>query len=139
MTPRSRYETVSLDTCPPHLLVAHLLNRAIHYTEVAERALGKGDVANCHEELMRAQQVIRVLRTGLRPDAAPELASSLDRVYEWAGIRLVDANVRKDMANLEDVRMVLRTLESAWRQAGDLDRTSPATELAVHTREEVGR
>jgi flagellin-specific chaperone FliS len=39
---------------------------------------------------------------------------SLDELYRWSNLRLLDAAVHNDVAPIEDVLQVFRTLRDAW-------------------------
>ena len=119
------YTAVVQDTTPQHRVVEVVLERAIHHIARAEAAIERRQPLVAHDGLMRAQMAVGALRVALRPEVAPELVSQLDAIYRFTQDRLVQANVRKDAADLPQLRKVLDILRDAFAQAAQREAMQP--------------
>lgn len=113
-----RYEQISRDTAPPHLIVAHVLNRAGRYVGQMRHALEANDPGAAGDWYLKAYTALTALRDALRPEQGPEVAASFDRLYAWCQAQLERARQEADAAFLDGVCEVMATLETAWRQVG---------------------
>ncbi len=67
--------------------------------------------------LQKAQDLIVELMCALNPEAFPELAGNLERLYQYMYQRLVMANVQDDVAMLDDVGNLVSELRESWAEA----------------------
>jgi len=76
-----------------------------------------GDTAQKGLALSRAIDIVESgLRASLDHEAGGEIAADLDRLYEYMGRRLMQANLRNDTGALDEVDRLLADLGSAWQQ-----------------------
>jgi flagellar protein FliS len=72
------------------------------------------DIAATHDRLLRAQQIVLELSTSLKADVAPELCGKLASLYNYVYRLLIDANVTKDLAKLDEALGLLRFQRETW-------------------------
>jgi flagellar protein FliS len=111
------YRETQVSTLPQPLWPSAAYAGVLTLIGRAERAIRRGDAAAAHEALTRAQQIVQVLRTSLRPDGAG-LSERLDSLYQYVLGQLAQANLNKDAAGLQMVAQVLGPLREAWETAG---------------------
>lgn len=119
---RDRYRSGAVATASPAALVTMLFDRAMSAVDRAETLLDDPSaqaIADAHEELARAQDIVSELQLSLDHERGGEIATGLHGLYDFCLDRLLRANLAKDPAPLPEVRHVLTTLRQAWVEAVD--------------------
>ncbi|MGP8208240.1 MAG: flagellar export chaperone FliS [Acidimicrobiales bacterium] len=115
---RSTYLANAVAGAPRERLLTMLYDALLNNIAVAEDAMGQKDFYTLNERLLRAEEIVLVLRGSLKPEiwsGGPALMSIYDYVYKL----LVRGNVHKDAGALSDARRVLEPLQAAWHVAAD--------------------
>lgn len=99
-----------------HGLIALMFDATVERIALARAHLGRGDVAAKARELHAAAQLVDGLRMSLDKTRGGEIAENLDRLYEWASTRLVEANAGNDARALAEVEKVIDELRAGWRE-----------------------
>ncbi|MDR3331565.1 MAG: flagellar export chaperone FliS [Synergistaceae bacterium] len=89
----------------------------IRSCNAAEKAIDSNDMEQINVNLQRAQSVVRELMVTLNLEQGGEVAVSLMKLYDYMYYQLVDANVRKDAAQIRMVRQMLEELKATWVEA----------------------
>jgi flagellar protein FliS len=113
---RNRFHTDGTAAMPQERILLALYERLLADLDHAAAAIGARDLNGSHDRLVHAQQIIEELHLALDPkawDGAGQLAS----LYLYANERLVEANLRKDVGPVLEVRGILAPLAATWRQA----------------------
>ena len=66
------------------------------------------------EAIGRAIGIVEGLRDALNMDAGGEVARNLDELYEYAAQRLLEGNLRNDVACLDEIAALLVEIQGAW-------------------------
>lgn len=113
----AQYRTVrAVDDVPdPHRIVTLLLAGVIESVRRAGACMAQGDVAGKHEAISRGLNILDGLRLSLDHEAGGEIAGGLESLYEYASMRLVEANAGDQRAPLDEVAGLLGEIESAWQ------------------------
>jgi flagellar protein FliS len=111
-----RYLAEKVNTATPAELIGMLYDAGIVAMQAGQAAAEAGQVQDTHRHLVRAQSIVVELRCSLNLSAG-EVAHNLDRLYEFLGRRLVDANLRKDAGIVAECIRVFTPLRDAWREA----------------------
>jgi flagellar protein FliS len=69
--------------------------------------------------LIKAQDIITELMISLDFDRGGEIAKNLFGLYVFMNRRLLDGNIKKDKAPLEEVKTLLIELRGAWAEVAD--------------------
>jgi flagellar secretion chaperone FliS len=145
LNPWTSYRQIATQTAPPGQLVLMLYEGAIRFLERAKLGFAKEDPAEFHQTIhnnvLRAQDIIRELNLSLNLEAGGQLAETLRRLYDYMDWRLNQANLRKELDGIEEVIGRLTVLRDAWaailpghRPPSDEARASglsPLSELAA--------
>lgn len=112
-----QYQSVNTETsimdADPHRLIQLLLEGALARIAKAIGCVQRGESEEKNNSINRAIAIIGGLRDSLDMDQG-ELATNLERLYEYMEYRLFQANVHNDVAALEEVGRLLGEIKSAW-------------------------
>jgi flagellar protein FliS len=67
-------------------------------------------------QLLKAQNILAELQSGLNMEAGGEFARTMHRLYDYHNRRLVEANIRKQVEPVIEVERLVRELRDAWAQ-----------------------
>lgn len=109
-----QYNNSKVLTASPAELTLMLYEGAIKFCNIAIVAIEKKDMQKAHNNIMKAEKIIDHLRVTL--DMKYPVAEDFDRIYEYLDWRLVQANMKKDPAMLEEVLMHLRSVRDTWKE-----------------------
>ncbi|MDN7139144.1 flagellar export chaperone FliS [Pseudomonas sp. JQ170] len=100
----------------PHRLVQMLMEGGLDRMAQAKGAISRGDVAQKGLLLGKAIDIISGLREGLDKEKAedPAALEQLDELYAYMIVRLTEANLRSDLAIIDEVAKLLITVKSGW-------------------------
>ncbi len=119
----SMYAKVGLETdvqaATPHRLVAMLFDGTFDAMAQAVQAIQAGNVELKGRALSRA---VRILDEGLRAGldlSAGQLATDLRELYGYVCMRLTQANLRGDVAAIEECQRLLSPVREAWAAIGN--------------------
>lgn len=113
---RQEAQVGSVQDASPHRLILILFDNAIEKTVTARSALERGDIAAKARCLCSAIRVVEGLWAATDPQAGGDLANNLRALYGYCLTELLSANLRNDLAKLNEVVDVLRLLRSAWAE-----------------------
>lgn len=120
-SPAQSYAKVSLDaaieTSDPHRLVLMLFDGAISAVSLARIHLNAGDIAQKGMAISKAIDLIsNGLQASLDIEAGGELAERLAALYDYMTQRLLFANLKNNVATLDEVSELLTGLRDAWAE-----------------------
>ena len=111
-TPYAQYERNKIMTATPAELTLMLYEGAIKFCNIAVMAMEKKDIQKAHNNIVRVQRIIEEFRSTL--DRKYAVAEDFDRVYVYILQRLLEANIKKDPAILEEILEHLRSMRDTW-------------------------
>lgn len=114
----NEYYENSVETETPGNLVIKLYEGAIRFLYLAEdgftpNARGFINHQEINTNLLKAQAIIHELRTTINYNGG-EIAKQLESLYAYMYQKLVDANRKKDLKLVIEVRGLLEELLEAW-------------------------
>jgi len=115
--PYRQYQTTQISTASTGELVLLLYDGAIRCLGMAELALEERSMDAANRNLYQAQEVVLELYAGLDYQQGGELAANLARLYLYIYRTLVQANLKKDIEKVREIRGLLDQLRAAWRVA----------------------
>lgn len=118
------YKTQQIMTASPQELTLMLYNGAIRFVNESIKAIENKDIPKAHETNIKAQNIVREFINSL--DMQYEVSRGLDQLYDYLEYRLIQANVKKDTAQLEEAKNMLTELRDTWSQAMKLARGQQA-------------
>ncbi len=115
------YKRVSVESsvseASPHKLVEMLFEGLLNNVGSAAAALERGDIkAKCQHVNIAVRILDEGLKGALNLKEGGDLAANLNGVYGYCVNQLTLANVRNDVALLQEVRNVIMPIADAWKQ-----------------------
>ena len=114
---KSYRETATL-TAPPGQIVLMLFEGAIRSLERSLPGFSNADPAEAnmiiHNNLQRAQEIIRELNSALNMEQGGEFAANMRRLYDYLERRIWESNLKKNSAGVGEVIRHLTVLRDAW-------------------------
>nr|WP_320148146.1 flagellar export chaperone FliS [uncultured Anaeromusa sp.] len=115
INPAAAYRNQQIMTASSEQLTLMLYDGAIRFLRGAITAIEANDMEKAHEMNMRTQEIVREFRQTLNMDI--ELSDNWDKLYEFMEYRLMEGNMKKDKAMLQDVLDLLRDMRDTWAEA----------------------
>ena len=110
----ARYNNSKVLTASPAELTLMLYEGAIKFCNIAILGIEQHDIQKAHTNIRKVEKIISEFRSTL--DRKYAVAEDFDRVYVYLLQRLLEANVKKDKAILEEVNMHLRSMRDNWKE-----------------------
>jgi len=123
-----QYLKTQVQTASKEQLVVMLYDGAIRFGEQAKSRIDAKDIEGAHNLLVKTQKIVMELLCALNTEEGGEIAGNLVALYKYMYGRLIEANIYKDKARLDEVLGMLRSLRTAWAQA--VDNMRKASEVA---------
>ena len=113
--PYNTYKQNTVKMASKEQLLLMLVDGAVKYTKIARLAIEKNDIARAHTELIRVQDIFTELMVTLDTNAG-QTYEDLFRVYEYIKSRLVQANIKKDVAIIDEVLPLIENVRDTWHE-----------------------
>lgn len=110
----AQYQNNKVMTASPAELTLMLYEGAIKFCNIAISAVENKDIEKAHHNIVKTEKIIDYLRMTL--DMKYKVAEDFERVYSYLARRLVEANMSKDQAILEEVNTHLRAMRDTWKE-----------------------
>jgi flagellar protein FliS len=104
----------SIEDAAPHRLIQLLMDGALDKIAAAKGFMERGDIPQKGAHIGRAISIIDGLRVSLDKSVGGEIAQNLENLYSYMMTRLTEANLRNDVAYLNEVAALLRQIKGAW-------------------------
>lgn len=112
--PYAQYNQNRILTASPAELTLMLYEGAIKFNNIAIIAIEKNEIEKASVNIIKAQRIIEEFRATL--DMKYSVAEDFERVYVYLHRRLIEANMSKDIAILEEVNTHLRSMRDTWKE-----------------------
>ena len=116
--PWKSYRQVATLTAPPGRIVLMLYEGALRSLDRALQGFSFDDPADAnmqiHNNLQRAQEIIRELNGALNMEQGGEFAATLRGLYDYFDRRIGESNLGKKRDGIEEVIRHLNELRDAW-------------------------
>lgn len=113
--PYQQYQQNVVNTSTPQELTLMLYNGLVKFLKLGIEAIEEKNNQSAHNNIIKAQNIIEEFMSTLNMDY--DISKNLYSIYEYMNWRLVDANIRKDKAVLEEVVGFAEDLRNTWSQA----------------------
>ena len=118
--PYEQYKQQSVMTATPAELTLMLYNGCIKFIKQAKLAIDKKDIEKAGNTILRAQDIIQELMATLNTDY--DISNNLYALYDYMYQRLIDANISKDKAPLDETLELITELRDTWTQVIKINR-----------------
>jgi flagellar protein FliS len=102
-------------TATPEQLQLMLYDGAIRFATQGRDAVVRKDFEASFEKLTRAQNIVLEMQSGLNYDVNRPLCERMASIYNFVYRKLVDGNVTRDVAHIDDALKVLRIERETWQ------------------------
>ena len=116
----AQYKNSSVLPASPAELTLMLYEGAINFCTIASVAIDNNDIEKAHINIVKTERIIDHLRMTL--DMKYPVAQDFERIYSYLSKRLVEANMTKDKAILEEVHGHLSAVRDTWKEVMRLNK-----------------
>lgn len=109
-----------MQTASPGELTLMLYNGCLKFIKLARKAIEEKNMEEKNTNLLKAQKIIRELMVTLNMDY--EVAKNMMVMYDYIYRRLVEANIKNDVAILEEVESYVTEFRDTWKQVIQINR-----------------
>lgn len=110
---------IDVNAATPHRLVQMLFDGLMEAFAQARGAMESGNVEQKGRAIGRAVRILdEGLKAALNLKDGGRLAADLNDLYAYATLRLTQANLRNDVAALEECKRLIQPLREAWTEIG---------------------
>lgn len=110
----SLYQGTKINTASPAELTLMLYDGAIKFSNIALLGLENMDYEKASTYIIKVQNIITEFRSTL--DFKYATAKDFDVIYEYIYGLLVQANIKKDKALLEEALVQIRNMRDLWKE-----------------------
>ncbi|OLS35963.1 flagellar export chaperone FliS [Alkalihalophilus pseudofirmus] len=97
-------------------LTALLYEACLMNLEDALGLIDQKEFVEANAKLQKASDIIHRLGAGINYEAGI-IADQLEQVYNYAADKIVEANIKKDKAMIEEVIQIIESIMSSWNEA----------------------
>lgn len=120
MNPYATYQTNSVTTALPQDLTLMLYEGLIKFAMMAKRNIEQGNIQDKNTYIQKAQAIIMELQLTLNKSIS--LSTDLNNLYDYMQGRLIDANIKNDVAAIDEVIGFAEEFRETWKEAMKLAR-----------------
>jgi flagellar protein FliS len=111
-----RYTQAQVTSVDQKQLLLLVFDGGLKFLGLAREALAAGDLVGFGTNLSRAQAIISELLSTLDHTAGGAIAADLTRLYEFMLLHLTDANAKRSVRHVDEVRRVFAIIAGAYRE-----------------------
>jgi len=123
--PYAKYANNKINTASGEELTLMLYDGALKFCNQAIIALENNNIEKANNLLIRVQDILQEFQITL--DRRFPISEELFRIYDFLIARIMEANLKKDIAIIEEVLGFIRQLRETWKQAMLLSRKQQST------------
>jgi flagellar protein FliS len=124
--PYQQYKKTQIDTADQGKLIVMLYDGAIRAVNKAIELMPAKEIEQIHNSIIKAQEIVMELTSSLNMDVG-EISEKLFSIYMYINNKLTEANVKKEVAPLREVKLHLEKLREAWEAAAKKEAGSGST------------
>ena len=109
------YRQQRILNAPPEHLTLMLYNGCLKFIDDGRAFLEQKNYEEANNSLQRAQRIISEFRLTLNFDY--EISHQLLPLYNYVYDRLVEGNIKNDLAQIDEAKGIITELRDAWFQA----------------------
>ncbi|MCX7569461.1 flagellar export chaperone FliS [Tumebacillus sp. DT12] len=113
--PYQTYHNTQAMTASPGELTLMLYNGVIRFLKQTKQAMEQENLTEMQTNMRRSQDIIHELMATLNPDI--EMSANLFSLYEFMTRHLLNAQLKKDPALVQDVIELMEDLRNTWSEA----------------------
>ncbi|MGM8215209.1 flagellar export chaperone FliS [Bacillaceae bacterium W0354] len=114
------YQQNSIQTAMPGELTLMLYNGCIKFIKLAKRDIENKDIENKNINIQKAQNIIQELMVTLNQEY--EVSKQVLPLYDYIRYQLIQANLKNDVAILDEVEGLVSEFRDTWKEVLKLSR-----------------
>lgn len=114
------YKQNSVTTASPGELTLMLYNGCLKFLTLSKKAIENEDIQEKNNNLQKAQAIIKELMLTLNMDIA--ISKEMLTLYEYMNHRLIEANMKNDIAMIDEVMGLVTEFRDTWKEVIRLNR-----------------
>ena len=118
------YRDTAVQTSSPTRLVVMLYEGAIRFLNESTTAFQSQDLNAKRQSIDRAVAIVQHLQGTLDMDRGGEVASELNRLYNYITSCILDGSAKLEVAPLEEAIKLLRVLLAGWEEVAERERNN---------------
>lgn len=118
--PYQAYQQNSLNTASPAELTLMLYNGCLKFIHQGKIAIQAKNIEEKNTNLVKAQKIIQEFMVTLNMDVP--MSKDLMAMYDYLNRRLMEANLKNDVAILDEVSGFVTEYRDTWKQVIQLNR-----------------
>lgn len=118
--PYQAYKQQSVMTMTPGQMLVAVFDELIKQLNFSRIAFDNNDIAEINRSLQKSQQIINELKSSLNFDY--EISNNLNDIYNFFNRAIMNANVKKDSSQIEEILSMITDLRDAFSEANKLAR-----------------
>lgn len=111
------YKNNSVNYASKDQLLLMLVDGAVKYSKIGRQAIEDKDVKKSHENIVKTQDIFYELLNSLDRKSGLEWVDSMESIYLFIIDRLVQANIKKDVAIMDEVIPLIENVRDTWHEA----------------------
>jgi flagellar protein FliS len=112
----SQYKTNSVNFASKDQLLLMLLDGAVKFAKIGRQAICDGNVIKANDNLKKTQNIFYELIYSLDLNLAGEWGQKMVSVYKFIINRLMQANIKKDIAIMDEVIPLIEDVKNLWNE-----------------------
>lgn len=108
------YQTTQVSSRSPVELVAMLYDGLVRFLTQGRDAVARGDLQAKRLAISGALGALSELQNTLDLEKGGEMAQRLQALYAYIGSRIIESNVNRDVAGLDEALKLVIPLREAW-------------------------
>ena len=127
-----QYQTSNITTATPEKLMIMLLDGAIQFLQKAKIAINEKKLQERATNIESARKIIRELMRTIDLENGNDVSKSLFRLYNRMAMKLIKANVSKNIALIDEVIEDLSNIRWGFQKAVDIQNGITSVEEVMH-------
>ncbi|WP_010286845.1 flagellar export chaperone FliS [Kurthia massiliensis] len=119
------YKQNSVNTASPGELTLMLYNGCIKFIHQAKKSIEAKDIPNRNKYIQKAQAILNELMSTLNMDIP--VSQNMFNLYEYMYHQLTQANIKNDVAILDEVEGMAVEFRDTWKQVIQMNRQKQHT------------
>lgn len=125
--PYQQYQNNVVNTSTPQELTLMLYNGLVRFLKLAHQGIEEKDIEKANNNIIKSQNIVVEFMCTL--DMQYEVSKGLFALYDYMNRRLIEANIKKDKAIVEEIIGFAEELRDTWAQAMKLAKQQQAATL----------
>jgi flagellar protein FliS len=118
--PQLAYQQNKAITASPGELTLMLYNGCLKFIGLSRKAIEEKNIQHRHENLVKAQNIIRELMVTLKTDT--KLGKDMLALYDFILSKLTEANTENSVEKLNEAEDLVKDFRNTWKEALQIDR-----------------